>query len=82
MPILAQQDDTLCKERFFWGVTFSAVKQTIFTVIIFCASNDRRKLRRFIFSGIFHWFRIKPLYQIVENNVDLLFYNPASTKHL
>ena len=30
----AHQDNAFCKERFFWGVTFSAVKQTIFAVII------------------------------------------------
>ena len=34
MLVLAHQDNALCKERFFWGVTFSAVKQTIFAVII------------------------------------------------
>ena len=32
--VLANQSDALCKERFFWGVTFSAVKQTILAIII------------------------------------------------
>ena len=32
--VLAHQDNALCKERFPWRVTFSAVKQTIFAVII------------------------------------------------
>ena len=32
--VLANQSDALCKERFFWGMTFSAIKQTIFAVII------------------------------------------------
>ena len=30
----AHQDNALCKECFFWGVTFSAIKQTIFAVMI------------------------------------------------
>ena len=47
MPIFAHQDNTVCKERFFWGVTFSAVKQTIFTVVIFRAfgTADNRVLQ-------------------------------------
>ena len=32
--VLAHQDNALCKERFFWGVTISAIKQAIFAVII------------------------------------------------
>lgn len=32
--VLAHQGNALCKERFFWGMTFSAIKQTIFAVII------------------------------------------------
>ena len=32
--VFAHQGNALCKERFFWGVTFSAIKQTIFAVII------------------------------------------------
>ena len=32
--VLAQQDNALCKERFFWGVTFSAVKQAVLVIII------------------------------------------------
>ena len=31
----AHQGNALCKERFLWGATFSAIKQTIFAVIIF-----------------------------------------------
>ena len=31
---LAHQSDALCKECFFWGMTFSAVKQTVLAVII------------------------------------------------
>ena len=33
--VLAHQGNALCKERFLWGATFSAIKQTIFAVIIF-----------------------------------------------
>ena len=33
--VLAHQSDTLCKECFFWGMTFSAVKQTVLAIIIF-----------------------------------------------
>ena len=33
--VLAHQGNALCKERFFWGVTFSAVKQTVLAIIIF-----------------------------------------------
>ena len=32
--VLAQQDNALCKERFFWGVTFSAIKQAVLIIII------------------------------------------------
>ena len=32
--VLAHQDNALCKERFPWRVTFSAVKQTILAIII------------------------------------------------
>ena len=32
--VLAHQSDALCKKCFFWGMTFSAIKQTIFAVII------------------------------------------------
>ena len=35
MLVLVHQSDALCKERFFWGVTFSAVKQTVLAIIIF-----------------------------------------------
>ena len=33
--VLAHQGNALRKERFFWGVTFSAVKQTVLAIIIF-----------------------------------------------
>lgn len=47
MLILAHQDNAICKERFFRGVTFSTVKQTLFTVIIFGAfgTADNRFLQ-------------------------------------
>ena len=32
--VLTHQDNALCNECFFWGVTFSAIKQTIFAVMI------------------------------------------------
>ena len=32
--VLAHQGTALCKERFFWGVTLSTMKQAIFAVII------------------------------------------------
>ncbi len=32
--VLAHQGNALRKERFFWGVTFSAVKQTVLAIII------------------------------------------------
>ena len=35
MLVLAHQDNALCKERFFWGVTFSAIKQIVLAIIIF-----------------------------------------------
>ena len=31
---LAHQDNALCKECFFWGMTFSAIKQTVLAIII------------------------------------------------
>ena len=34
MLVLTQQDNALCEECFPWRVTFSAVKQTIFAIII------------------------------------------------
>ena len=34
MLVLAHQDNALCKERFFWGMTFSAIKQTVLAIII------------------------------------------------
>ena len=34
MLVLTHQGNALCKECFFWGVTFSAVKQTVFAIII------------------------------------------------
>ena len=33
--VFAHQGNALCKERFFWGVTLSAVKQTVLAIIIF-----------------------------------------------
>ena len=33
--VFAHQGNALCKECFFWGVTFSAVKQTVLAIIIF-----------------------------------------------
>ena len=33
--VLAHQSDALCKERFFWGVTLSTMKQTVLAIIIF-----------------------------------------------
>ena len=32
--VLAHQGNAFCKERFFWGVTFSAVKRTVLAIII------------------------------------------------
>ena len=32
--VLAHQSDALCKECFFWGMTFSAIKQTVLAIII------------------------------------------------
>ena len=32
--VLAHQSDAFCEERFFWGMTFSAVKQTVLAIII------------------------------------------------
>ena len=32
--VLANQGNALCKERFFWGVTFSAIKQAVLIIII------------------------------------------------
>ena len=33
--VLAHQGNALCKERFFWSMTFSAIKQTVLAIIIF-----------------------------------------------
>ena len=33
--VLAHQGNALCKECFFWGMTFSAIKQTVLAIIIF-----------------------------------------------
>ena len=38
----AHQGNTFCKERFFWGVTFSAVKQTVLAIIIFDIFGNTR----------------------------------------
>ena len=32
--VLANQSDALCKERFFWGVTLSTMKQIVLAIII------------------------------------------------
>lgn len=32
--VLAHQSDAFCEERFLWGVTSSAVKQTVLVIII------------------------------------------------
>ena len=32
--VLANQSDALCKERFFWGVTLSTMKQAVLAIII------------------------------------------------
>ena len=32
--VLAHQGNAFCEERFFWGVTFSAVKQAVLVIII------------------------------------------------
>ena len=40
--VLTHQDNALCKERFFWGVTFSAVKQTVLAIIIFDIFGNTR----------------------------------------
>ena len=32
--VLAHQGNALCKECFFWGMTFSAIKQTVLAIII------------------------------------------------
>ena len=32
--VLAHQSDAFCEERFFWGMTFSAIKQTVLAIII------------------------------------------------
>ena len=34
MLFLAHQGNALCKECFFWGMTFSAIKQTVLAIII------------------------------------------------
>ena len=34
MPVLSHQDKVLCKERFFWRMTFSAIKQAVFAIIV------------------------------------------------
>lgn len=32
--VLTHQDNALCKERFFWGVTLSTMKQAVLAIII------------------------------------------------
>lgn len=32
--VLAHQSDALCKECFFWGMTFSTMKQAVLAIII------------------------------------------------
>ena len=32
--VLAHQDNAFCKERFFWGVTLSTMKQAVLAIII------------------------------------------------
>lgn len=32
--VLAHQGNALCKERFFWGVTLSTMKQAVLAIII------------------------------------------------
>ena len=38
--VLAHQSNALCKERFFWGMTFSAVKQAALAIIILGAFGN------------------------------------------
>ena len=40
--VLAHQGNALCKECFFWGMTFSAIKQTVLAIIIFDIFGDTR----------------------------------------
>ena len=38
--VLANQSDALCKERFLWRMTFSAVKQAVLVIIILGAFGN------------------------------------------
>lgn len=42
MLVFAHQDNALCKERFPWRVTFSAVKQAVLAIIIIGVFGNAR----------------------------------------
>ena len=56
--VLPHQGNALCEERFLWGVTFSAVKQTILAIIILGVfGNTRRGLFQNFFDRL---YRLSP----------------------
>ena len=56
--VLALQDNALCKECFFWGMTFSAIKQTVLAIIIFWIfGNTGNGLFKIFFNRL---YRLSP----------------------
>ena len=56
--VLAHQGNALCKERFPWRVTFSAVKQTILAIIILGVfGNNENGLFQSFFNRL---YRLSP----------------------
>ena len=56
--VLTHQGNALCKERFFWGMTFSAIKQTVLAIIIFgIFGNTGNGLFKIFFNRL---YRLSP----------------------
>ena len=56
--VLAHQGNALCKECFFWGMTFSAIKQAILAIIILSVfGNNGNGLFQSFFNRL---YRLSP----------------------
>ena len=55
--VFAHQGNALCKECFFWGMTFSAIKQTVLAIIIFgIFGNTENGLFKNFFNRLYRLF--------------------------
>ena len=56
--VLAHQGNALCKERFFWGVTLSTMKQAVLAIIILSVfGNNGNGLFQSFFNRL---YRLSP----------------------